>query len=99
MALIPISRATRVLINTASIAGLVWIATVIYQSIAGIGLWRIVESALSGEHTRANPAAVFAACVLAGAVVIGGVAWLIWRLLLRGRSPEDFPDARVQRRK
>lgn len=77
------SRATRFLVNAASIVALGWLALVFYQSFTNTGLWRIVRDALSSDYSTPGPAGVFAICVLAGFTPIAAVSWVIWRVFLR----------------
>lgn len=92
-----VSRATRFLINAAAFLGLCWIALVIYESFTYTGLWRVVDRALSTEASHPNAAGTFAICTLAGSIPIGALAWLVWRVALRGRLRGDFPIARLRK--
>jgi hypothetical protein len=94
-----VSSATRKLINAAGVVTACWIAYVIYGSFSDTGIWRAVDRFFATDYHDANPAGVFSACALAGIVPLGAVTWLIWRLALRGRSDEDFPDARARKRR
>lgn len=89
---VAISRGMRILMNTASVVLLAWIGYVIYGSFTNTGIWRTVDNVLD------DPAGSFAACLLIGAIPLAGVSWLIWRLGVRGRAPEDFPSARLRSR-
>jgi succinate dehydrogenase hydrophobic anchor subunit len=92
-----ISNATRALLNFAGFVVVCWVGYVVYGFFTGNGLWRIVEDALSSDYRRASPAAVFAACALIGIVAVFALAWLVWRLFLRGRPDDSFPSAKLNR--
>ena len=91
------SRATRILINLAAVVVVAWIGFVVYESVQSQGLWREIAGLLS-DNAGASPAAVFSACVMLGVTPIGALAWVVWRLFLRGRADKDFPTARAQSR-
>jgi len=92
-----ISSATRWLINAASFVALCWMAYVFYGCFSSSGLWKIVEDLWSTDYHRAGPAGVFATCAFIGFIPISAIAWLVWRVALRGRQAEDFPRASLRR--
>jgi hypothetical protein len=90
-----ISRATRTLVNLAAVIGGCWLVVVFYEAFRGSGLWHVVDRWLA-DDTVDSTAGVFAVCMFAGWIPIMAVAWLVWRVFLRGRVDEDFPVARVR---
>ena len=91
------SRATRTLINVASLIGLAWIGYVVYGSFTSSGTWRVVVDFLSSDYGKAGMGGVFAACVLIGFIPIAAASWLVWRVAFRGRPSEDFPRANIRK--
>jgi hypothetical protein len=79
------NRATRLLVNTLSIVGIIWIGYVIYGSFTRSGVWRAVLRATSSEYSY-SPAGTFALCTLMGLVPLIALGWAIWRVFLRGRD-------------
>ena len=81
------SKSLRALINVASILLLAWLAYVIYGSIAGVGIWRVLVDLFKSDATgRYSPAGVFSAAALIGASGIGVLTWAFWWAFLRERK-------------
>ncbi len=81
-----ISKPLRTLLDVAALGAVAWLWIVVYESFTRTGVWAIVAREVGGVTTMPAQAAVIAACVLMGWLVLAGSVWLIWRLLLRRRD-------------
>jgi hypothetical protein len=90
-------RSTRTIVDLASLFGILWMWTAVYESFTRSGLWLILSRAVGGATTLPGEAALLAACVLAGWLVLAVWSWVAVIVTERVRAVRDFPAARVMR--
>ena len=70
------SGPSRIVVDAAALLGVAWLWIAIYESFTRSGLWRVVDEAFGAVQTLPGQAAVLAACILVGWILIVGAAVL-----------------------